>query len=178
MELGEFDIDFSPRHAIKSQILADFIAERTEIQEPPSLERPEHWTMYFDGTLNLEGADAKVLFISPKGEQLKYVLQIHYKATKNGAEYKALIHGLHIAASLDIKRILAFDDSKVVVEQVNKSWECTKETMDTYCAEVRKLKAHIEGLEFHHVLREHNIAADVQSKLGSKPAQVPVGVFV
>jgi hypothetical protein len=32
--------------------------------------------MYFDGSMKLEGAGAGVLFISPKGEQLKYVLQI------------------------------------------------------------------------------------------------------
>jgi hypothetical protein len=30
--------------------------------------------MYFDGSLKLEGTGAAVLLISPKGEQLKYVL--------------------------------------------------------------------------------------------------------
>jgi hypothetical protein len=51
---------------------------------PRPKERPEHRIMYFDGTLNLEGAGASVLLISPQGEQLKYVLQIHYKATSKG----------------------------------------------------------------------------------------------
>jgi ribonuclease HI len=64
---------------------------------PPPKERPEHWIMYFDGALNLEGAGASVLHISPQGEQLKYVLQIHYKASNNEAEHEALINGLHIA---------------------------------------------------------------------------------
>jgi hypothetical protein len=91
VELGEFDIEFCPRQAIKSQILADFVSEWTKIQMPPPKERPEHWIMYFDGTLNLEGAGAGILLISPQGGQLKYVLQIHYKASSNGAEYEALI---------------------------------------------------------------------------------------
>jgi ribonuclease HI len=56
--------------------------------------------MYFDGAPNLEGAREGVLFISPRGEQIKYVLQIHYKASNNGAEYEALIHMLRIAVSL------------------------------------------------------------------------------
>ena len=56
--------------------------------------------MYFDGALNLDSAGAGILFISPKGEQLKYVLQLLFKATNNAAEYEALIHGLRIAASL------------------------------------------------------------------------------
>jgi ribonuclease HI len=70
---------------------------------PSPKERPEHWIMYFDGTLNLEGEGAGVLLISPQGEQLKYVLQIHYKGSNNGAEYEALIHCLRIAVSLGIK---------------------------------------------------------------------------
>lgn len=124
--------------------------------------------MYFDGALNLELASVGVLFISPKGEQLKYVLQIHYKATNNGVEYEALIHRLRIAFSLGIKRILAYGDSKVVIEQFNKNWDCTKDSMDSYCVEICKLEAHINGLEFHHVSRDHNMVANVLSKFGSK----------
>jgi hypothetical protein len=50
--------------------------------------------------------------------------------------------------------------------------------MNAYCAEVHKLEAHFEGLEFHHVCRDKNMAADVLSKLGSKCMLVPAGVFV
>jgi hypothetical protein len=116
VELGEFEIEFCPMQAIKSQILADFVSEWTEIQMPPPQERPEHWIMYFDDALNLEGAGVGVLLISPQGEQLKYVMQIHYKASNNGAECEALIHGLRIGVSLGIKRLLAFGDSKVVIK--------------------------------------------------------------
>jgi hypothetical protein len=66
VELGEFEIEFCPRQAIKSQILTDFVSEWTEIQMPPPKERTEHWIMYFDGALNLEGAGAGVLLISPR----------------------------------------------------------------------------------------------------------------
>ena len=120
VELGALSIEFLPRSTIKSQALADFIAEWTEIQDPPPNKRPEHWIMYFDGALNLDGAGAGILFISPRGEQLKYVLQLLFKATNNTAEYEALIHGLRIVASLSINRLLAYGDSKVVIQQVNK----------------------------------------------------------
>jgi hypothetical protein len=49
--------------------------------------------------------------------------------------------------------------------------------MNKYCAAVRKLEEKFEGLEFHHVERDRNAAADALSKLGSSRAQVPPGVF-
>ena len=161
-------IEFTPRSTIKSQALADFIAEWTEIQDPPPSTRSEHWIMYFDGALNRDGAGAGVLFISPKGEQLKYVLQLLFKATNNATEYEALIHGLRIAITLSIKCLLAYGDSKVIIQQVNKDWKCTKEKTDAYCREIRKLEAKFYGLEFHHVPKDDNVAADALSKLGFK----------
>jgi ribonuclease HI len=117
--------------------------------------------MYFDSSLNLEGAGAGVLLISPTGEQLKYVLQIFCKVSNNEAEYEALLHGLRLAASLGIKRLLVYGDSAVVINQVNKSWDRNKENMDAYCLEVRKLENKFYGLEFHHIVCDNNVAADV-----------------
>jgi hypothetical protein len=33
--------------------------------------------------------------------------------------------------------------------------------MDAYCAEVRKLEKHFQGLEILHVIRDLNVVADV-----------------
>jgi hypothetical protein len=76
VKLGALNIDFKPQTAIKSQALVDFMVEWRENQPLTPTERPEHWVMYFDGSLKLEGAGAGVLLISPMGKQLKYVLQI------------------------------------------------------------------------------------------------------
>jgi ribonuclease HI len=178
VELGALTIDFKPRTAIKSLALVDFMAEWRENQLLTPTVRPEHWVMYFDCSLNLEGAGAGVLLISPTGEQLKYVMQIFWKVSNNEAEYEALLHGLCLAASLGIKWLLVYSDSAVVINQVNKSWDRNKENMDAYCLEVRKLENKFYVLEFHHIVRDNNVAVDVLSKLGSTRAQVPAGVFV
>jgi ribonuclease HI len=178
VELDAITIDFKPRTTIKSQALVDIMAEWRENQLPTPTVRPEHWVMYFDGSLNLEGASAGVLLISPTSEQLKYVLQIFWKVSNNEAEYEALLHGLRLAASLGIKRLLVYGDSAVVINQVNKSWDRNKENMVAYCLEVRKLENKFYDLKFHHIVRYNNVAADVLSKLGSTRAQVPAGVFV
>jgi hypothetical protein len=56
--------------------------------------------------------------------------------------------------------------------------DCTKDNMDAYCSEVRKLEKNFQGLEILHVLRDSNVAADILTKLGSDRAKVPPGVFV
>jgi hypothetical protein len=103
VELKALNIDFTPRKAIKSQALVDFVAEWTELQQPTPDTILDHWKMYFDGSLKLGGAGAGVLFISPDGKQLKYILQILWQATNNEAKYEALIHVQRVAISLGIK---------------------------------------------------------------------------
>jgi ribonuclease HI len=82
--------------------------------------------MYFDGSLKLGGGGAGVLFIRPRGEQLKYVFQILFEVSNNEAEYETLLHGLRLAVSLHIKRLLVYADSLLVVQQVNKEWDINK----------------------------------------------------
>jgi ribonuclease HI len=62
----------------------------------------EYWTINFDESLQLQGAKAGILVTSPKGESFKYVLQMHFLASNNVAEYEALLHGLWIATALSI----------------------------------------------------------------------------
>jgi ribonuclease HI len=106
------------------------------------------------------------------------VLCIHFKASNNAAEYEAALHGLRIAVELIIKRLMVFSDPALVINQVNKDWDCTSEQMDAYCAQIRKLENKFYVLEFHRVVRTDNEAADKLSKLGSTRAAIPHGVFV
>ena len=48
LELMGQGISYAPRTAIKSQVLADFIVEWTEIQMPPAVIDQEYYMMYFD----------------------------------------------------------------------------------------------------------------------------------
>jgi ribonuclease HI len=138
----------------------------------------EHWVMYFDGSLKLRGGGAEVLFISPTGEQLKYIFQILFEVSNNEAEYEALMHGLRLTVSLGIKRLLVYSDSLLVIQQVNKEWDIINDTMDAYIVEICKLENKFSGLEIHHVIRNNNVGVDVLLKLGSNRANVPSGVFV
>jgi len=54
----------------------------------------------------------------------------------------------------------------------------THEKMDLYCKEIQKWEFNFYGIEYIHVVRDRNQAADALSKIGSSRAQIPQGVFV
>ena len=58
-------ITYEPRKAIKSQILADFMAKWTGTQLPLPQMQSECWTLYFDGSLMKTSVGAGLIFISP-----------------------------------------------------------------------------------------------------------------
>ncbi|XP_066354468.1 uncharacterized protein [Miscanthus floridulus] len=120
------------------------------------------------GSISPDPKDMGFASLDPQG--LQYDVQILWPATNNEAEYEALLHGLRVAVSLGIKLLLVYGDSSVVINQVNKDWDCTKETMGAYCAEVCKLEKHFQGLENLHVMGDLNVVADALAKLGSDRA--------
>jgi hypothetical protein len=103
VELMGETLAYAPRKAIKSQILADFVAERTDTQLPPPQIQAECWTLYFDGSVMKTGAGAGLLFMSPLGEHMRYAVRLHFPASNNMAEYEALLCGLKIAIEIGIK---------------------------------------------------------------------------
>jgi hypothetical protein len=94
-ELVEFELDFLPRHAVKGQVLADFVVDWTpplfhrgglDVSEPevkaPVFTKP-HWTLFFNGSSRKEGIGAGILILTPCGEQFKYMVHLDFKATNN-----------------------------------------------------------------------------------------------
>nr|ABB47864.2 retrotransposon protein, putative, unclassified [Oryza sativa Japonica Group] len=187
IELSEFDLHFEPRHAIKSQALADFVAEWTPAPEPVSipeassgpsqLPHTAYWVMQFDGSLSLQGAGAGVTLTSPSGDVLKYLVRLDFRATNNMAEYEGLLAGLRVAAGLGIRRLLVLGDSQLVVNQVSKEYQCSDPQMDAYVRQVRRMERHFDGIELRHVPRRDSAVADELSRLASSRAQTPPGAF-
>jgi ribonuclease HI len=170
-------ISFAPRKAIKSQVLADFVAEWVDTQLPTALIQPELWTMFFDGSLMKTGAGAGLLFISPLGKHLRYVLRLHFLASNNVAEYEALVNGLRIAIELGVRRLDARGDSQLVIDQVMKNFHCRDPKMEAYCDEVRRLEDKFYGLELNHIARQYNETADELAKIASGQTMFPPDVF-
>jgi ribonuclease HI len=174
--MGE-TLSYAPRKAIKSQALADFLAEWTDTQLPPVQLQAELWTMYFDGSLMKTGAGAGLLFISPLRVHMRYIIRLHFPASNNVAEYEALVTGLRIAIELGVRHLDVRGDSQLMIDQVMKSSSCRDPKMEAYCEEVRRLEDKFHGLELNHIARRYNEAADELAKIASSRATVPPDVF-
>jgi ribonuclease HI len=124
------------------------------------------------------GAGAGVILISPEGGKFQYAVRLHFPASNNVAEYKALISGLRIAIDIGATRLYVYGDSKLVVDQVMKNANCESPLMDAYCQEVRKLEGRIRGLELHHIPQKQNPDADTLAKMAAERQPAPSGVFV
>jgi hypothetical protein len=75
--------------AIKLQVLADFVAELTEAHTIPTPVDLIYWMMYFNGVyiyIMLKDVGMTSRSSPPKGDCLKYVIQLHFKSTNNVAE--------------------------------------------------------------------------------------------
>jgi hypothetical protein len=100
IKLVAYTIEYRPRHMIKSQALIDFMAKWMDMLTPVPDDHPKNRTMYFNGSLNIDGAGAGIYFISPSKDKLRFVLHLHFRASNNMAEYEVALHGLRIAIEL------------------------------------------------------------------------------
>ena len=129
--------------------------------------------MHFEGSKMLAGLGAGVVLTSPTGDTVQYVLQIMYTDSNNVAEYEALLHGLRMAISMGIQRLEVRGDSNLAISQINGDFDAKDPKMAAYRNAVLNMSARFEGLEFHHIARENNQAADVLACISAKAMQSP-----
>ncbi|GAV68100.1 rve domain-containing protein/RVT_3 domain-containing protein [Cephalotus follicularis] len=170
VELGEYDVKFESRPAIKSQVLADFVGDNTPtecMEENPSESEKGMWKLSVDGSSCLTGSGAGLVLTSPDGWTLEYALRFKFKATNNEAEWEALIAGLTITKHLEVQRIEASSDSQLVVGLANGEYEAREELMTKYLAHFQGMRSAFQDLRIVKVPRAENVRADQLSKLAT-----------
>ncbi|GAV72993.1 RVT_3 domain-containing protein, partial [Cephalotus follicularis] len=135
VELGEYDVKFKARPAIKSQVLADFVGDNTPtecMEENPSENERGMWKLSVDGSSCITGSGAGLVLTSPDGWTLEYALRFGFKATNNEVEWEALIAELTIAKHLVVQKIKASSDSQLVVSLASGEYEAREDSMAKY----------------------------------------------
>ncbi|KAK9073364.1 hypothetical protein SSX86_007688 [Deinandra increscens subsp. villosa] len=181
VELGQYDLQFKPRTAIKGQVVADFLAEmpvgnnkahmtktNSNISENAS---KEVWKLFTDGSSGENGAGAGLLLISPEGDELTYALKFDFNVSNNEAEYEALLAGLRLAKRMGAADVKSHVDSLLVANHIKGDYEAKSTVMALYLAQVKDLMNSFASCEVEYVSRGKNKKADVLSKLASTSFQ-------
>src|SRR4051794_24664048 len=127
----------------------------------------EPWIMHFDGSRRHQGSGAGVTLKSPTGEELKYVLQIHFTATNNMAEYEAILHGLRIAKEIGIKHLICCGDSNLVAQQVAGTWKAKNSVMEVFKDKVYEIAKCFLGYDVKYIPRYDNAAGPSSDPVGN-----------
>ncbi|GKA72646.1 reverse transcriptase domain-containing protein [Tanacetum coccineum] len=172
IELGEYAIHYRPRVSVKRHILADFIVERLEEDDPDTAmdveeELPEPWTLFTNGSSCANGSGVGLILTSPEGAEFTYALRFRFEATNNEYEYESLIAGLRIAEEMGVKNIQANVDSRLVANQVNITYIAKEADMIQYLEKVRTLTKGFRMFSIKQVPKSENKKADALIKIAS-----------
>ncbi|KAM1271391.1 hypothetical protein ACFX2J_032215 [Malus domestica] len=124
LALLEFSFQYVPQRTVKGQAIADFLVEHQESQDeiiniPGTLEVTSVWI-----------PPSKC--VSGKEEWVQQEIKRVAGNTNNRAEYEALIIGLEILIDLGAMEVEVFDDSELVINQLNGEFKCRHITMVGY----------------------------------------------
>jgi ribonuclease HI len=182
MELSEYVIDFEKRTAIKSEVLADVIADWTEpssYTEGPMVETP--WKIYCDRAWGVVGASVAAILKSPSGIKMKYAARIQFKTeagkcSNNISKYEAILLGLRKLRALGVEHCIVNTDSKVA-SQIEKECIARDENLERYLASVRRMEKFFKGFTIQHIERNKNEEADELAKAAARKEVIPLDVF-
>ena len=132
-----------------------------------SLVHPE-WKLYIDGASRSQGSGAGIILIGPNKIRIRYAVKLKYSATKNAAEYEALITRLKLAIEVRAENLKVYSDSQLVVNQVKYAYQVKEPSIIKYVQKAKQLlkKRDQEGGQWDllQIPRSENSEADSLAK--------------
>ncbi|XP_048605619.1 uncharacterized protein LOC125583099 [Brassica napus] len=176
MELGEYDVIFRPATAIKSHVLADFVAEfssallpalEQEVRLRDEIKEDGEWILHVDGSCNVRGAGVGIVLTSPTGNTASRAVRCNFKATNNESEYEALIEGLTLPHQMRAENVQVFGDSQLIINQVQGEYQAKDDSMIQNLAVAQRLIKKFKSCKLSQIPREQNSQTDALANLGS-----------
>ena len=126
---------------MKGQVLAGFVAEFSPRNKGEMVCHVEShpWRVFMDGAQSAMGASAGIVIITSKGIWLEYSFRLGFRASNNEAEYEALLAELRTILGMGARDVEIYSDSRLVVNQVEGSFEARDSRMKEYLQVVKQV---------------------------------------
>ena len=125
------------------------------------------WKLSVDGAANSQGSRTGLILTSPEGIDIKYALRFGFQAYNNEAEYETVIAGLNHTHSMEVDQLEVCNDTQLVVNQIEDTYEAKGEKMILYLKKVRDLLKKFVLVQVKHIPRVENSRADTLAKLAT-----------
>lgn len=99
--------------------------------------------MYFDGTSNATGAGAGAIIMYITGHQFSVLAKLNFSNFNNTAEYEVCILGLELTIEMGIKNMTAYENSELLIKQINGLYKTSDYRLILYFNHVCKLKSQL-----------------------------------
>ncbi|XP_070002458.1 uncharacterized protein [Nicotiana sylvestris] len=181
--LTEFDLVYVTRTTMKSQALADHLAENPvddeyqplstyfpdeEVNSVEAISEDSHaWKMFFDGAVNSKVVGIGAILISPTGQHYPAIARLQFFCINSTIKYEAYIMGMNMAIDQDVEELLIMGDSNVIIRQAQGEWETRDVKLIPYRQHVEDLGKRFKSIEFMYIPRCHNELAYALATLAS-----------
>ena len=184
MQLSQYEISTETPTAIKSQAIADLLAQFPREDSSTISEEvlggvgeallvgmaDSVWTLKFDGSSTSMLSEAGVVLIREDGESIAKSFKLDFSYSNNASEYEAYITGLAIAHGMGIKHLKVIGDLNLIICQAKGEFSLKEPSLAPYRALAQRLKGKFSTFKVTHALRNENRYADALAALGSQVA--------
>jgi ribonuclease HI len=125
------------------------------------------WKLFFDGSICSRGRGIRCFIVSPRGVEYEVSTRLEFGSTNNQAEYEALLTGLQVLVEVDARKVEAFGDSELVVQQMRGESQCLSGELNEYRDKCLDLVENFKNFSIDHVSREGNARANALAQQAS-----------
>ncbi|GKC54308.1 reverse transcriptase domain-containing protein [Tanacetum coccineum] len=112
-----------------------------------------------------DGSGADLMLVSPEGKEYTYALRFEFETTNNEAEYEALLADLRIVEEMEIKNLVIYIYSQVVLNQVKGLFEARQPVIKQYLEKTKEILKSFDTYSMEYIRRNQNKKTDALSKL-------------
>ena len=141
--LSQYDIGIRTSKAVKSQVIADLLAQFLGKEESPLSEEissevvvteilGKKWTMRFNGLATTTSNVVGVILSCENGDTIPLSFKLGFSCSNNAAEYESYLTELTLVLSIGVKHMKVLGDSNLVVSQVKGDCALREQSLAAY----------------------------------------------